>query len=227
MRLPGELRNTIYELALGTPRDRVSIKYIRTRPPTAYLLSRVERQEMKAWREPKLFLLSKAIRDEASSIYFGHNTILFRITSADMQRVYDFVKSKTVGPAVTMKWSIQLTRGKWKDMASWISLAKLVDENDLGLTYDTIHQERCLSAGRKWLGACIDQALMEVADIGRKARERGLGYECVVQDFADWVIGKLVWSYQAGISHADKRIVAADLERRTGRVVSRGWTHRL
>ncbi|KAK5739272.1 hypothetical protein LTR17_005378 [Elasticomyces elasticus] len=76
MTLPPELRNMIFEEAL------VEIRHIRMFRQPNYKKSHNSRR--KQWREPELLQVSKAVRQEASAIYYGHNDFDIEINLPNM-----------------------------------------------------------------------------------------------------------------------------------------------
>jgi len=192
MRLPPELRNTIYELVLLKPscspsndpttyiRKRCSTKGNRTNFHTTW------KDVVKSWREPTLLRVCKAIREETLGMYYKANTFELRITTAEFEKVYNFIRAKSVNPGIPMKWSIQITKAEWNDTPHMLHFAKLVYEFDANSTYGKITYLGCDTSqtDRAWPGAIEFQ--LDVVGVVRKCRDRGLPWKCVVEDFVDW-----------------------------------------
>lgn len=206
MDLPAELRNDISTCVLVTDevitiRKEKYTAYERRTKPTLPMI--------RSWHEPALLQLSKQIRTEASSIYYVDNRFKFRIDTDGMDKVYAFIRTKTTGPSITMDYRLQIRNARWKGMACWFSLAKLVYESARdygGLKFADTVLEAC-SCERY-----VMTALIEVVYMAGRARQRGLPYECLVDDFRLWLVAKLVCAPRNKIQNPEE--VGRDFGRR-------------
>ena len=119
------------------------------------------------------------------SIYYECQHFEFRVEGHEMDRVYHFIKAKSKGDAIKMPYRLRVTTSEWADLASWLSLARLVFEDADLVPYDYIHNGGCIEDARGNRSNIIGM-MREVADMGRRAKMRGLSFQDLVDEFAEW-----------------------------------------
>ena len=187
MKLLGELRNVVYELVLivnptVSVRERKRWKF---RPD---YLSRVKLR----WREPALLKVSKEIRNEAQSVYYGANRFEVYADTDEIEQACTWIRNRQNLRAsdCELNFSLRITRGWWKNIMSWVHLAKLAYEVELGNYPEST--ERWLwrfhiSAYSTSFGMKLQEALM----LGVKARRRGLSPRSLEVDFEEWALSTI------------------------------------
>ncbi|KAK3710825.1 hypothetical protein LTR37_010049 [Vermiconidia calcicola] len=192
MKLPGELRNKIYHLVLPTDRHIYVRAYKCKRYSDEEKISKPQRR----WREPGILTTSKQIRREAGSIYYLDNYFTICVRTEEIERacMWHYWTSEMCGWEGNIDFSLYIHSPKWEDMGSWSVLAKVAYESENELyAYTDRHGrtilDRSVVVGGSWSGKKTD-ALREMAIMGLKARDRGTSYECLEEDFWDWVVSK-------------------------------------
>lgn len=177
MKLPGELRNRIYELVLGQD-QKIAIRDRRTR--YHHKNEPGLRQKNIRWREPGILSVSKQIRAECIRLYYDGNRFEIYAGSDELAEVLKFLSRKSAGEAVTLSFSIRVLDAKWGDIPDWLQLAKIVYCMDTQKSHvvDIRPYDDSLST--------IACTLQHISKLSIKARDRGLLWEDLKSDFVDW-----------------------------------------
>ena len=182
MKLPGELRNQIYELVL--PVDTV-IEIRSRRKPSNRCQMVIEPAKMLRWAEPALLQVSRQIRAECVGLYYGDNHFKLFARSKELQQVLDFLLLKSAGEAtnINLSFNIHMVDVAWTDMKYWLPMAKIAYYKG-GDVHNALDGR---IARANWArSSYIDGAIQEVIKLGLKAKRRGLDLVDVRDDFADW-----------------------------------------
>lgn len=126
MKLPGELRNRIYELVLLT-NQTIEIR-TRSMPPDLRHSRSVHINDpgkTVSWEKPGLLRVSEQIRAESCSIYYGNNDFTIFTRSGELCNVLDFLlcKSADDGADITLSHGILTMGFDWWGMDSWVYFA--------------------------------------------------------------------------------------------------------
>ena len=139
MKLPGEIRNAIYELVLAHPYSFTHS----LRPSTCIRASKLGTPGRAPlfdyyWREPALLRVSKQVRKEAMAFYYGARTFNLYLQAFELPLARGFILSKQYGPQspryafgrltthTTAPYELNIVGTNWSDLASWFALAELV-----------------------------------------------------------------------------------------------------
>lgn len=188
MKLPGELRNRIYESALLVDTD-VEVRSRRS-PSQPHKMVQQATKKLR-WHEPGLLQASKQIRAEASGVYYGGNQFVVYAHPAELRRSFWFLAAKsTKGDRkyeddVSLRYTIRLLGARWEDTAHWGLLTALAYHS---ITVTHTPDVQNFVTGN--FGEYVGQAIEEVMKIGYKARARELSLECALEDFLDWAGSK-------------------------------------
>ncbi|KAK4893481.1 hypothetical protein LTR27_008163 [Elasticomyces elasticus] len=179
-KLPGEIRNKIYELlsvsSSSKPRSSICVRFSSWRPNSN------DQAKYHRFEEPGLLKVAKWIRLEARQIYF-QTPIEIAVTTGDIAPACEWLRaiaaSNVKGDKSLGQITLWLTGGNWDDIESWLALAALVREYRFGPALkayeeeDTSQQfEYCIEImqAHSWHHRFV-AALEEVIALGIKARE--------------------------------------------------------
>ncbi|KAK5169800.1 uncharacterized protein LTR77_005778 [Saxophila tyrrhenica] len=187
MKLLGELRNGIFELALLsnnttgmlTINGRVRVT---KRDPKRALSCR-------PWREPALLRTSKQIRHEAISIYYlGHHLdVRTRSNEIDKPNLWLRRIVEQLGGRCP-SFHLRVVSCTWDDVAAWLHLAKFAYESsgwkiDLGeMAARYRHILFTVADGNRY----YQSALSEVVELGLTSGKLGLSAEKLEEEFYFW-----------------------------------------
>ncbi|KAK5125598.1 hypothetical protein LTR85_011872 [Meristemomyces frigidus] len=186
-KLPGELRNKIYDLALLEEGHHVPIA-VHFGSWRSWLYHRGP-EATPRWREPGLLRASKWIRNEAKAIYYQGNHFEIKISTSQVQAACDWIRSTVEGCASEDRHfnlsNLHCTKSNWADIHTWLHLARLVRDIDIGFIecneeYDSCNIGSALSAG-------IGRAFYEIAMLGSRAATEGWDEQTLEVEFEEWV----------------------------------------
>lgn len=204
MKLPGELRNRIYELVL--PSNATINFRLRNKKSREQRANIAVPHRLKKSHEPALLRVSKAIRGETMKLYYQLNEFAFIAYSNECKRIYEFLRAKSAGRhgSITIRWNIYVIGPNLSDIAHWLALAKAIFRTSAAYTRDSnVRNAWCKGQGYS-VGAV---SLVEVQKLARKARDRGLRKRHLVRDFLDWAAVKLNMSPKLKGSASGRHIV--------------------
>lgn len=190
MKLPGELRNRIYELVLGKD-QKIAIRDRRTRHHHKNEVGL--RQKNIRWREPGVLSVSKQIRAECIRLYYDGNHFEIYAASDELAEVLRFLRHKSAVDTVAVSFSIRVLDASWGCIPEWLQLAKIAYLMDM--RKPNVVDARPYDDSK----AAIACALQYVAKLGIKARDRGLIWEDLKSDFVDWTEGALAMQSTYGL----------------------------
>lgn len=180
MKLPGELRNRIYELVL--PKDEaIEIRKRKGRSmeaPVCY--SRYSRGRKSCWHEPDIMAVSSQIRTECLRLYYDNNTFEIFARSHELHLVLDFLLLKSTEDCIALKFKIRIVGSEWRNMQDWLELASIAYYTDKEYS-DKIDVAVC--------NFHLREAVRQVVRLGFRARDRGMDWEELKMEFDEWVMG--------------------------------------
>lgn len=143
------------------------------------------------WHEPSLLRVSKQIRKEAGSVYYGENTFEIWLNTGMIEKVCGWIYKKYEMAACNKEMEesfdvyLRFTKATWGSMRSWYEIAKLFYELDnvQGL-YDLKYARSSCEAQ---VSDPVRGKLQEMAMLGVKAKRRGLNHEDLAIDFEEWL----------------------------------------
>lgn len=182
--LPGELRNTIYELSIG--------RSVQTRLPPEY-----PRSDWRKWMgpEPSLLRVSKAIRAEAGSIHYSGTVfeIYFKSNECEQACAFAMQKLQLWIPRLRIHARLHFTSIMWKDIGAWIFLAKLIFNVDLAWPSRTrfrLAWRRIITTSSNpgiWYGSSnLRKSLCELIDFSVEYRMKGMSEADLETHFLGW-----------------------------------------
>lgn len=122
-RLPAELRNAVYELVLVEQKILVvgSVKGYRKRDnhELTLIVNRRGKYRIRPWTEPGILQTCKAVRQEASPLYYRRNEFVAFAKVVQFERLGSWLKqlSRRCGPQLFETFRISVVRG-----ATWLPL---------------------------------------------------------------------------------------------------------
>ncbi|KAK5733674.1 hypothetical protein LTR17_009527 [Elasticomyces elasticus] len=173
-KLPGELRNRIYELVFQDHHDRIQVRYRKR----AWNMNHFELSDSKKslrWKEPALLKAAKWIRAEVKLWYYGSKSI-----------------------SIVEKWlghvTFHLSSGRWDKVHTWLPLAQLFCDHDFGFTIEELENEGDdryhYYAGRSGqFGGThrhIAHAMRQVIELGVRARDEKWRNDYLEIMFEEW-----------------------------------------
>jgi hypothetical protein len=194
--LPGEIRNQIYELLLIED-GPVHVGTCRTHKDGDLGTWRYIRK----WKQSPLFSVSKQIRSEAMSMYYGSNTVTLTCFNKEFDIALQYYAKilAACGNSPDISVSIIFGLKSWHDMAAMFLPAKFIYSTDLGFDDQTEEVEHWASTfgdsgGKPWFSVAFRDAML----IAVKARHRGQSYAQLEEDLRDWAWAKLAWLSSTG-----------------------------
>lgn len=194
-KLPGELRNKIYDLVL-LEEDIIAVRFGRWRPGTT------KRHTHIRWKEPGVLRASKWIRNEAKAVYYRGNIFEVKTRTNQIQEACDWIHSAIQGCEGVDRYfnlgTLHVSKSNWEDIHLWISLAKVVRSagviwNEYADTDDPNYEGRF---GGYLIGVedgdGIDQAFYEVAMLGQTAAREHWDEVTLEIEFEEWVEKKMI-----------------------------------
>lgn len=190
MKLPSELRNRIYELAL--PLHKTVKIHARRKASYKYSRDRLIRCPKLRWREPALLFVSKQIRPECQGLYYSNNHFEIVARSAELEEVLDFLLLKSPEDEdaegdITLSYRVIMWCPRWRDFKHWLKLAAIAWHTG---SDEWNQPEQLLSAtGAGWWAeqySRVLQGMRDVVALGLKAKRRGLEWEDLMEHFVDW-----------------------------------------
>lgn len=196
-KLPGELRNTIWDLVL-VEESGIGVHF---RKSSAKLTDHPR------WKEPGLLKASKWIRQEAKAIYYQRNTFEVSLSTDEFGHVYEWIRCVMEGceEHVFPLCKLYVTKSSWAGVHSWLFLAKLAYGLEVILDVHRIEFED----PKDWMYApqwnavydgiegpgpwgCMHPsptrtALVEVIALGRRAIEEEWHESMLEIEFEEWV----------------------------------------
>ncbi|KAK5169821.1 uncharacterized protein LTR77_005799 [Saxophila tyrrhenica] len=125
-KLPGEIRNNIYEMALV--RDEI-----------IYLHCHRRSSGVKHWRRtkfhgPGLFLVSKQVRKEAMSVYFLTNEFRIVCSGLELPSAITFLEKvfEVCGKVPFHEMALRTLPRGWQQVVSWWYIARLISKSPAG-----------------------------------------------------------------------------------------------
>ncbi|KAK3629514.1 hypothetical protein LTR22_021882 [Elasticomyces elasticus] len=202
-KLPPELRNIIYGLVFEPKESRrasrqwrydISIKS----EPIMVHYRRGQRwshhqEKFSRWREPGLLRAAKWIRQEAKLIYFRSAHITISLRSKDVGEVCAWLRAITDGDdnKSLRHVKLYLMSATFEDIHTWLPLAKLFRDYDIGCTLDIRGALEGLRAfceyGSFGVSSQIDCALKTVITMGLKAKQLAWDEEYLQMVYEGWV----------------------------------------
>ncbi|KAK4956634.1 hypothetical protein LTR10_006161 [Elasticomyces elasticus] len=201
-KLPGEIRNAIYELLSVPspldPSDGICIRYGRwcsREDPLAHY---------HRWEEPGLLMAAKWIRLEAQQIYY-QTPIHIAVSTGETARTCEWLRTiaatiNNEGNKSLGSVTVRLTDCDWDDIETWIALASLVRDHEFGA------ELRIKKGEGRWNPSTYDQrkgeiksrhrnmaaALKEVVAGGARARRDAWSNDELEAAYSYWVEAMLV-----------------------------------
>ena len=199
MSLPAELRNDIYKLALGE-HDTVRIRYRRRFYRSLGLghYHSYHRDRGEPWRELALLQTSRAIRHEASAIYYGSNSFQITVQLSDLPAASAWLRSIVArcGTNPFRQFRFYLCQPCWRGLHFLRDFVQLFREVDLQLGTGSASKWPCrrrsaLFWSESGESGVLDQALDEAVELGKKARAEDWSEDWLDVEFGLWVEEKL------------------------------------
>ncbi|KAK5125761.1 hypothetical protein LTR85_012037 [Meristemomyces frigidus] len=135
MTLPGELRNEVYSCVLieANPVLVGTVNGLCKDPNHPTANERDGKKSLDVWREPALLQVSKAIRAEGSTLYYGSNQFAARARLVDFARLGAWLKQLTVrcGPKLFQTFTISVLSAAWSELHHAKTLAKILYKTKL------------------------------------------------------------------------------------------------
>lgn len=212
-KLPGEIRNKIYNLVLlpikypfnkdsyhgrhhGSPFSPLMKDWGSLRLLSAPLVS-MEKTMPKGrrdvtttiWREPGLLQVSKQIRSETKPLYYFGHLFSFHVRSDEFDRVYSWLSN--LSQQLNGKWpefELEVLNPNWSHMDQWLPLAKLAHESSF-----VKNAEGSVTEDTVWDNVSTKRdgfvrfALHDVVKLGAKAKVEGKTPKEMKVDFRRWV----------------------------------------
>lgn len=184
MKLPGELRNRIYELVFPSGEG---IK-IRERRRERRRSSPGERAKRLRWREPGLLSASRQIRAECFALYYGRNHFTILAKANELDKALNFLLQKSIADdeddrEINVSYVLRLVNASWWDMPQWLKLATIAWHT--GGDFDCEGWNSAVAVYSE-AGDHVDLALQDVMRLGYRARLRGQEWEELREDFVNW-----------------------------------------
>ncbi|KAK4547534.1 hypothetical protein LTR36_000491 [Oleoguttula mirabilis] len=129
MILPAELRNEIYGYVLAE--DKVvligTIKGLCKHQDYPTANEREGKKSLELWREPGMLQMSKAVRAEASAMYYRANKFVARAKLVDFDRLGSWLKqlTKRCGPKLFQTFTVSVLSASWAQLHHAKALAKV------------------------------------------------------------------------------------------------------
>ncbi|KAK3656743.1 hypothetical protein LTR56_002724 [Elasticomyces elasticus] len=141
-KLPGEIRNQIYELLSAPSRSgstsSICVRFGSWRPNSD------DKAKYHRFEEPGLLKAAKWIRLEARQIYF-QTPIEIAVTTSDIAPACEWLRtiasSNVKQDKALCQITLWLTDGNWDDIESWLALAALVREYKFGPALKAYEEE--------------------------------------------------------------------------------------
>ncbi|KAK5680213.1 hypothetical protein LTS10_007140 [Elasticomyces elasticus] len=200
-KLPGELRNRIYELVFTPNKFRRSRP--NSQPPKELTVVRyrrsihwsLERTYYPKWNEPGLLRAAKWIRQEAKLLYYRSARIAISVKSDEVGEVCAWLRAITAGDVdkSLRHVKIHLRSVKIDDIHSWLPLAQLFSDYDMGHTPNAWGWGRGVERFVTY-GVATDQAqkaMEAVTAMGVQARTQNWGHEYLQIIFEDWIAAQI------------------------------------
>ena len=227
--IPGEISNEIYRLALIE--DNVVDIRLRKRWSSMSGWSSASSSEpfMKPspWREPGILEVSKAIRQEASSIYYRSNTFELSLHLVHMDYAVQWLRYviRLCGDRPFGRFSFYLLSGSWKDLHCIKPLTSLFMERDVLLRPATFRITRGAHLGGERMGLLEENAaslfhipdpviakfrrvLEQAVQLGKRGRVEEWHEDWFEVEFADWLDERMDnegADYRAKVKRAEKQ----------------------
>ncbi|KAK5680212.1 hypothetical protein LTS10_007139 [Elasticomyces elasticus] len=189
-KLPGEIRNQIYELmsasSASDPIDSICVRM----ESMSNLCHR--------WEEPGLLKTAKWIRREGRQIYF-ESSIHIALTTSEIDAACDWLRTvapinregqRLLGPV-----TLWLKGGDWNDIDSWMALASLVRDHEFKPTQEVRKLQRDHAVFSKYhVELVLDNdnqhriyaALREVVAGGMRARREAWSSDELQAAYSTW-----------------------------------------
>lgn len=212
MKLPGELRNEIFELALGLELDDDNDDLSEPQEDTAVTMFIRARQlrwlpdsARIRWREPSLLQVSKQVRQEASPFYYLSNRFRLFVRSGEVENACAWLGqiSRRCAGLDRMDFSLRLLSPKREEIASWISLARLAYVTDLGYDTEQADVEAWVRRVVRKRGrfSLAGEAIEEVVTLGVVARQRSRSSFRFNTTLRGWATAKLRGTSKFRVKH--------------------------
>ncbi|KAK5698103.1 hypothetical protein LTR97_007063 [Elasticomyces elasticus] len=204
-KLPGEIRNTIYELVFPNQLDwqnyddfienAIRVRHRRFRP-----YERNSRTYLR-WAEPGLLRAAKWIRSEVKLWYFQSTQIDIVVGMGDVAPACAWLTSVAAGDKE--KWLgyvvLHLSSGRWNKIHTWLPLAQLFCDHDFDYTFGQQSQEEQLEEHADYHRVFhkrhsqlrgehtrIARAMGEVIELGLKARAEKWSNDYLEIMYEEW-----------------------------------------
>ncbi|KAK4539226.1 hypothetical protein LTR36_000881 [Oleoguttula mirabilis] len=194
-KLPGELRNRIYDLVLLEERTYMrrttQRRFQKVRAPIqVHSRGPGYGERASRWKEPGLLRASKWIRNEAKAVYYQGNIFAIQASTSDVRAACDWIRSTVQGFEIEDQSfnleSFSITKCKWADIRSWLSLAQIVRDLDVGFG---VHNQDTNYDGNIGYPHCtgIDRAFYEIAALGLEAATGEWDDLTLEMAFEEWI----------------------------------------
>jgi len=208
-KLPGELKNMIYELVLLEPAP-VELGKSKKEPAPAvrrlcpcgqhhrFITPRRSVAE-RTWREPGLLSVSKEIRAEASVVYYSSNSFRLPLNKGKIEQACAWLSAKHDLHQPTMAdypcwidFRFNLISAPWEGVRSWFAISKVAhhitsDDADYDCAKEFWHNRLVHHPYQPiWVKTKNDK-FRELLAMGAKAKIRGLGLQDMKDDFDEWI----------------------------------------
>ncbi|KAK3710824.1 hypothetical protein LTR37_010048 [Vermiconidia calcicola] len=194
MKLPGELRNEVYNLVLSGP-ERTFVHpsgrpmYIRNR------IMEVHEGAAARWREPALLKVCKQVRSEAMAIHYSTRFFDIIASPDEFRSAYLWLKwvSEQCDEKTQLTVKIWVHNPRWEGLLSWKWLAKIASKHDLSFDrFAEISNPARPGVAQAWLSNTfnVTAALEEVVGLGQKAAKQESPDDYLESAFKDWKSSK-------------------------------------
>ena len=186
MKLPAELRNDIYEEILPIQ----EVIHIRGHAHRNVEVEGSWNARGYLWREPQLLRVSKQIRREVSSLYYGQNYFTVCLHDGEIDKAVQWVRHNEAmrNLDVDFNFKFTFTSASWALVESWYPLVALAYELDWDFA-DAAEERHYFSNeffDLAFRGSKFQEALEHVVTMGVRARQRGTPLEILMEDCDAW-----------------------------------------
>lgn len=235
-KLPGEIRNAIYELVL---RPQQHNGHRRARPHVRHRKRYDDR--VTRFKESGLLRAAKWIRCETKALCYESKSFEIRLVSNEFEAACDWVRSIVItsdGKGIRTMPFFNVTKTNWDHLHTWLPLAKLFHEVNFNLNFDDFAQpvdraerledyrydrylwpftysDSVIKASRY-----VEPVLNRVVALGLKAKKENWHEDTLESEFEQWVEEKvdteLAWKknmnarLKKGLSEKQREIVEAN-----------------
>ncbi|KAK5733673.1 hypothetical protein LTR17_009526 [Elasticomyces elasticus] len=235
-KLPGEIRNQIYELlsvsSYSIPTSSICVRF------GSWRQNSKDQAKYHRFEEPGLLKAAKWIRLEARQIYF-QTPIEIAVTTSDIPSACEWMRTIAASNVKQDKLlgqiTLLLTDGNWDDIESWLALAALVREYRFGPALKAYEEEEisqqseyCIEImqAHSWHHAFV-AALKEVIALGIKAREHSWSNGELEVAYWKWMEAKAsTMNTRKGRRQRRAAAWAAGTSRRQRIYLPRAWSKR-